>query len=147
MEVQQGSGTYVASKENAQIFIEKYKNVQSVQEIRQDLLESVQRQKEELDEFSDLLNVLVSQTKKVHDISTFVPYELKITGEAQHLEESISDLHIWQNRCDHCWYSNRCRITPFSRPYAKLSAGNTIYYVGNELVLTQRMMQLFYPNK
>lgn len=64
MEVQQGSGTYVASKENAQIFIEKYKNVQSVQEIRQDLLESVQRQKEELDEFSDLLNVLVSQTKK-----------------------------------------------------------------------------------
>ncbi|MGO2853236.1 MAG: GntR family transcriptional regulator, partial [Tetragenococcus koreensis] len=44
MEVQQGSGTYVASRENAQLFVEKYKNVQSIQEIRQDLLDSVQRQ-------------------------------------------------------------------------------------------------------
>jgi len=147
MEVQQGSGTYVASKENAQIFIEKYKSVQSVQEIRQDLLESVRRQKEELDEFSDLLNVLVSQTKKVHDISTFVPYELKVTGEAQHLEESISDLHIWQKTgATIVGIQTDVELLLSPGPYAKLSAGNTIYYVGNELA-AQRMMQLFYPNK
>ncbi|MFR3288473.1 MAG: GntR family transcriptional regulator, partial [Enterococcus casseliflavus] len=29
-------------------------------------------------------------------------------------------------------------------PYAKFSAGNTIYFVGNELAL-QRMTNFFYP--
>jgi len=145
MEARQGSGTYVSSKENAQIFVEKYKNVQSIQEIRQDLLDSVQRQKEELDNFSDSLDVLVNQTKKVHDVSTFVPFELKLTSEAQELERSVSDLHIWQKTgATIVGIQTDTELLLSPGPYAKLSAGNTVYFVGHELSM-QRMQQLFYP--
>lgn len=145
MEAQQGSGTYVSSKENAQIFVEKYKNVQSIQEIRQDLLDSVQRQREELDNFSESLDALVNQTKKVHDISTFVPFELKLTSEAQELERSVSDLHIWQKTgATIVGIQTDKELLLSPGPYAKLSAGNTIYFIGNELSM-QRMKQLFYP--
>src|SRR5699024_7753754 len=96
MEVQQGSGTYVVSRENAQLFVEKYKDVQSIQETRNEILESVDRQQEELNHFSHLLENLVIQTKKVHDFSPFIPYELDLTQEAQSLNKSISELNIWQ---------------------------------------------------
>ena len=73
MDVRHGSGAYIASKEKAQAFVEQYQDVQSIQEIRQDILDSVERQQQELDNFSDLLNTLVQQTKKVHHMSPFVP--------------------------------------------------------------------------
>ena len=44
--------------------LDQYKDVQSIQEIRKDILESVERQQQELDNFSELLNILVRQTKK-----------------------------------------------------------------------------------
>ncbi|MCF1632881.1 GntR family transcriptional regulator [Tetragenococcus koreensis] len=146
MEVQQGSGTYVASRENAKIFVEKYKNVQSIQEIRQDLLESVQRQREELNHFSESLKSLVNQTKKVHDISTFVPFELKLTEKAQHLEESVTDLNIWQiTGATIVGIQTDTELLLSPGPYAKLSAGNTVYFIGHELSM-QRMEQLFYSD-
>jgi len=63
------------------------------------------------------------------------------------LEESISDLHIWQKTgATIVGIQTDVELLLSPGPYAKLSAGNTIYYVGNELA-AQRMMQLFYPNK
>ncbi len=145
MDVRHGSGAYIASKEKAQAFVEQYQDVQSIQEIRQDILDSVERQQQELDNFSDLLNTLVQQTKKVHHMSPFVPFELQLTEQAQHLEKSINELHIWQATgatIIAIQTTEELLLSP--GPYAKFSAGNTIYFVGNELAL-QRMTNFFYP--
>lgn len=145
MDVRHGSGAYIASKEKAQAFVEQYQDVQSIQEIRQDILDSVERQQQELDNFSDLLNTLVQQTKKVHHMSPFVPFELQLTEQAQHLEKSINELNIWQATgatIIAIQITEELLLSP--GPYAKFSAGNTIYFVGNELAL-QRMTNFFYP--
>ena len=145
MDVRHGSGAYIASKEKAQAFVEQYQDVQSIQEIRQDILDSVERQQQELDNFSDLLNTLVQQTKKVHYMSPFVPFELQLTEQAQHLEKSINELNIWQATgatIIAIQTTEELLLSP--GPYAKFSAGNTIYFVGNELAL-QRMTNFFYP--
>jgi len=145
MDVRHGSGAYIASKEKAQAFVEQYQDVQSIQEIRQDILDSVERQQQELDNFSDLLNTLVQQTKKVHHMSPFVPFELQLTVQAQHLEKSINELNVWQATgatIIAIQTTEELLLSP--GPYAKFSAGNTIYFVGNELAL-QRMTNFFYP--
>lgn len=145
MEVRHGSGSYVASRENARLFVEKYKNVQSVQEVRQDIMKSVERQKDELNHFSGLLKNLVTQTTRVHDMLPFMPYELKITEEALYLEKSIVELNIWQETgatIVAIQTKDEMLISP--GPYAKLSVGNTIYFVGSELV-QQKMSHYFYP--
>lgn len=145
MDVRHGSGAYIASKEKAQAFVEQYQDVQSIQEIRQDILDSVERQQQELDNFSDLLNTLVQQTKKVHHMSPFVPFELQLTEQAQHLEKSINELNVWQATgatIIAIQTTEELFLSP--GPYAKFSAGNTIYFVGNELAL-QRMTNFFYP--
>lgn len=145
MDVRHGSGAYIASKEKAQAFVEQYQDVQSIQKIRQDILDSVERQQQELDNFSDLLNTLVQQTKKVHHMSPFVPFELQLTEQAQHLEKSINELNVWQATgatIIAIQTTEELLLSP--GPYAKFSAGNTIYFVGNELAL-QRMTNFFYP--
>lgn len=111
MEVRHGSGAYVSSKENAQKFVEKYRNVQSVKEIQQEIADSIDRQRQELTNFSELLEALVNQTKQVHDISPFIPYELKITEQALHFRKKYCGTKYlasdWGNCCSN---SNRDRV-------------------------------------
>ena len=144
MDVRHGSGAYIASKEKAQAFVEQYQDVQSIQEIRQDILDSVERQQQELDNFSDLLNTLVQQTKKVHHMSPFVPFELQLTEQAQHLEKYQRIECLAGNRATVIAIQTTEELLLSPGPYAKFSAGNTIYFVGNELAL-QRMTNFFYP--
>jgi K+/H+ antiporter YhaU regulatory subunit KhtT len=147
MEVHHGSGAYVSSKENAQKFVEKYRNVQSVKEIQQEIADSVDRQRQEIANFSELIDVLVNQTKQVHDISPFIPYELKITEKALHLEKSIVELNIWQvTGATVVAIQTETELLLSHGPYAKLSIGNIVYFVGNELSF-QRMQNFFYPNE
>lgn len=147
MEVRHGSGAYVSSKENAQKFVEKYRNVQSVKEIQQEIADSIDRQRQELTNFSELLEALVNQTKQVHDISPFIPYELKITEKALHLEKSIVELNIWQvTGATVVAIQTETELLLSPGPYAKLSIGNVVYFVGSELSF-QRMQNFFYPNE
>ena len=46
--IRQGSGTYVASREKAHLFVERYQNTVSMQEIRREISDCVNRQQEEL---------------------------------------------------------------------------------------------------
>jgi K+/H+ antiporter YhaU regulatory subunit KhtT len=89
----------------------------------------------------------VNQTKQVHDISPFIPYELKITEKALHLEKSIVELNIWQvTGATVVAIQTETELLLSPGPYAKLSIGNIVYFVGNELSF-QRMQNFFYPNE
>lgn len=146
MEVRHGSGAYISSKEKAQVFLAQYKDTQSIQEIRHKLLDSVERQKQELDSFSELLDILVQQTKKSHQIAPFVPYVLLLKEDTRHLEKSINELNLWQaTGATIVAIQTEEELLLSPGPYAKFSQGNTIYFVGNELSL-QRMTNFFYPN-
>ncbi|WP_086349433.1 GntR family transcriptional regulator [Candidatus Enterococcus clewellii] len=147
MEVRHGSGAYVVSKENARVFVDKYKDVQSIQEIRQEILASVDRQQQELNNFSELLNLLVKQTKQARAVSPFMPYELKLTNEAKHLEKSVVELNIWhETGATIIAIQTDQQMILSPGPYAKLSVNNIVYFVGNELTL-QRMNNFFYSKE
>lgn len=145
MEVRHGSGAYVASRERAQQFLVQFQDVQTFQEIKGDIMQSVKRQQAELNNFTELLEHLVDQTKKVHNLTPFVPFELVLTEEAEHLEATVSELNLW--------HATGATIVAIQQPqqlllspgpYAKLSAGDTLYFVGNEEAF-QRMTNFFYP--
>lgn len=147
MEVRHGSGAYVLSREKAQIYFEKYQDVQSVQEIKNEIQASVDQQKQELEHVTRLLNQLLAQTKRVHNVAPFVPYELTLTDQAKHLEETINDLNIWhETGATVIAIQQKDELLLSPGPYAKICAGDTLFFVGNDLVM-QRMQHLFYPEK
>ncbi|WP_407855115.1 GntR family transcriptional regulator [Enterococcus hailinensis] len=146
MEVRHGSGAYVLSREKARAYFEQYQDVQSVQEIKNDIQESINNQRQELDAMSKLLNQLLAQTKRVHNAAPFVPYELTLTKAAAHLESTVNDLNIWhETGATIIAIQQKEELLLSPGPYAKICAGDTLFFVGNELGL-QRMQHLFYPN-
>ena len=145
MEVRHGSGAYVASREKAQAFLAQYHDVSSIQEIKQDILQSVERQQQELENFSALLDTLVNHTKRTKQTAPFLPYEIKLDKNARHLNESIGELNIWQETgatVVALQHDDRLLLSPV--PYAKFEVGETVFFVGEELVF-QRMEHFFYP--
>lgn len=147
MEVKHGSGVFVSSKKKAVSFLEQYQDVQSIEEVKTDLFNSLSRQKKELDDFTEIINQLVSQTVKLNKVSPFLPSELEITKEAAHLNTSISDLNLWHETSATVigiLHDEDLVLSP--GPYAVLNPGDTLYFVGDEFA-TQRMINFFYPNK
>lgn len=145
MEVRHGSGAYVASKEKAKSYLVQYHDVSSIQDLKQEILNSVNRQQEELENFSTLLDTLVSQTKIRHQTAPFVPYEIVLDDKAVHLNQSIGELNIWQETgatVVAIQHEDRLLLSP--GPYAKFEVGETVFFVGEELVF-QRMQHFFYP--
>ncbi|MGM0238332.1 GntR family transcriptional regulator [Enterococcus sp. AZ103] len=147
MEVRHGSGAYVLSKEKAQAYYEQYQDVQSIQEIKNEIVSSIQRQRNELDDISQKLNQLVAKTKRVHHSAPFVPYELTLTENAQLLGQTINQLNIWhETGATIVALQKGDNLVLSPGPYAKLEVGNILFFVGNELGF-QRMQNLFYPDK
>lgn len=147
MSIKQGSGTYVLSKEKAQLFVERYRNVFSVQQLRQEIEESVNSQQKELAKFSKLLNTLVSQTKMNHAPEPFVPYELKITAKCVCIGATIGELNIWQQTGATIVAIKRgARHIVSPGPYEQIAKGDVIYFVGNDLS-EQRMENILFEKK
>ncbi|WP_301405556.1 cation:proton antiporter regulatory subunit, partial [Enterococcus entomosocium] len=123
-----------------------YQDVQSIQETKAEIMESVKKQQEELNHFSQLLDQLVSQTKRIHKMNPLLPFELALTEEAAHLNQSISELNIWQaTGATVIAISHDQELLVSPGPYAKFSAGDTVHFIGNEYTL-QRMTNFFYPD-
>ncbi|MDR2277011.1 MAG: GntR family transcriptional regulator [Vagococcus sp.] len=147
MEVKHGSGVFVSSKSKAVTYLEQYKDVQSIEEIKNDLFNSLARQKQELMDFTKQVDQLVSQTVKLNKVNPMLPSELVITEEAEHLNTSISDLNLWhETSATVIAILHKEELVLSPGPYAVLNAGDTVYFIGNEFA-TQRMTNFFYPNK
>lgn len=147
MEVKHGSGVFVSSKNKAVSFLEQYKDVQTIEEIKHDLFNSLALQKKELDGFTQIINQLVSQTVKLNKVNPFLPSELLLKEEAQHLNTSISALNLWHETgatVIGILHNDELVLSP--GPYAVLNANDTVYFVGDEFA-TQRMINFFYPHK
>ena len=124
-----GSGFYVASKEKAQDFVTQYQDVQTIAEIKEELLDSVAKQKEELTHFNPMN-----------------PYSLVLTEEAAYLEATISEMNFWQNTSATIIaikHKEELLVSP--GPYAKISLNDTLYFVGHDESTLQRVQNFFYP--
>lgn len=142
MSSRHGSGTYVESAEKAKEFLERYKNVSSLREIRREIGESVRRQQEELSRLEELLTGLIDRTKRSRVEFSFTPYEIALKKESSCVGATIGELNIWQQTgatIVAVYRENTYIMSP--GPYEKLQEGDVLYFVGDDLS-NQRMYNL-----
>lgn len=147
MDVRHGSGTYVASRRRAASFVERYRDVHSIQDLRREIEEKVERQNSGLKEISELMDRLVRETTRSNDLEPFVPYELKITGDCLYIDSSIGELNVWQKTgatVVAIKRNNEVIVSP--GPYARISEGDVLLFVGNAMA-KQRMMHMLFPDE
>ena len=144
MEARHGSGSYVSSVEKAAAFLNRYNSVHTIQETREELLGSIARQREELEHFSSLLDKLVVQTNRAHNVAALVPYELPIPETCDKIGKTIGEMNLWHMTGATVVAIQRKGETIVSPgPYVTFRKDDILYFVGGEAAKQRMISYLF----
>ncbi|OOM73436.1 mannosyl-D-glycerate transport/metabolism system repressor MngR [Clostridium puniceum] len=140
-----GSGVIIKSTENAIKFVRQYDDIKTVNDLRNDILNSLERQKKENDYLKDHLFELIDKTDRFKSINPFMPFEILISKETPYIEKTVAEINFWHNTSATiiCIKRNGClEMSP--GPYAILHENDIFYFVGDENCY-ERVNKFLYP--
>ena len=97
VEVNQGSGITVKSRDQAIKYIEKFKVLDSMNSLKNDLINLNKEKKIIDDKFELTINKILDFSQKFKSTNPFSPLEIKISQDAKIINKTISDVSFWQN--------------------------------------------------
>ncbi|KGR77857.1 GntR family transcriptional regulator [Ureibacillus manganicus DSM 26584] len=133
VEATKGSGVMIKSYEKAAQFVQQFLEVQSIQQIQIEMLDSLKRQKEELSFLQEITERLVSRTERFRSINPFVPLQLEVNEHSPYISRSIGEINFWQNTLATIVGIKRGQelfISP--GPYITIEPNDIIYFIGND---------------
>ncbi|HWL13289.1 MAG TPA: TrkA C-terminal domain-containing protein [Ureibacillus sp.] len=145
VEATKGSGVMIKSYEKAAQFVHQFLEVQSVYQVQLEMLESIKRQKSELEVLQETTERLVSRTERFKSVNPFVPFQVEISEESPYISQSIGTINFWQNTMATIVGIRRgveLMISP--GPYATFEQGDVIYFIGNDECI-ERVQKFLYP--
>ena len=140
-----GSGVIIKSTENAINFIRQYNDVKTFNDLRNEILASLERQKKENEYLKEHLFELIDRTDRFKSINPFIPFEIKISNETPHINKTISEINFWHNTSATiiCIKRDDClQMSP--GPYAVLRENDVFYFIGDEGCY-ERVKKFLYP--
>lgn len=132
LEVSGGSGAVILSIDKAVEFLRNFRNTAAVESLKDELLEGIQRQKEELDLFARHITALADKAEKYRAENPFIPYRMSVPADSPLLGRTLSQLNFWHHTgatVVAIRYNGELVMSP--GPHAGIEPGCTIYYVGS----------------
>lgn len=146
VESTKGSGVVIKSCEEASKFVKQFKDIQTVSHLKQDLVQSMERQKKEMDFFQKCLSDLIDQTDRFRSFNPFIPFQIAITNETPYLNQNVSDMNFWHNTLATIIAIKRNDTLLMSPgPYASFQEGDLFYFIGDD-ECQERVREFLYPN-
>ncbi len=146
VEATKGSGVMIKSYEKAAQFAHQFLEVQSIYQVQLEMLESIKRQKEELNVLQETTERLVSRTERFKSVNPFVPFQVEILENTPYISQSIGTINFWQNTMATIVGIRRGDELLLSPgPYATFQRHDIIYFIGNDECL-ERVQKFLYPN-
>ncbi|MDF2800102.1 MAG: TrkA-C domain protein [Anaerocolumna sp.] len=140
-----GSGVLIKSFDNAIKFVKQYTEIQTIQNLKNEIMDSVERQSAEITYFNDCLAKLIDYTDRFRSINPFMPYEIEITDKTPYLNQSVQDVNFWHNTSATIVAIKRNDALILSPgPYVSFLEGDILYFVGDENSLL-RVKTFMYP--
>ncbi|MCU9533259.1 TrkA C-terminal domain-containing protein [Streptococcus sp. CSL10205-OR2] len=142
LEVRQGSGAIVVSKENAIAYMKQFDISNSLKSLGHDIQSNLKQQKKEMDKLSNLVQNLLDQSSLIKKEFPFEPYELTI-GEFTHEGKSLQELNIWQHTgATVIAVKKQGNFILSPDPLTVLTKGDQLFFVGNDMS-SLRMQHFF----
>lgn len=133
VEVAQGSGITVKSREEAFKFIEKFKSKDSMTSIKKDI-ENVLNEKRKLEEsLTSYVNMLIDYSERFKSSNPFAPMEIEILKESKLLGKTAAETNFWQNTgatIIGIRRENKLILSP--GPYVTFNEGDIYIMIGEE---------------
>lgn len=145
VEATKGSGVMIKSYEKAAQFVHQFLEVQSVYQVQLEMLESIKRQKNELEVLQETTERLVSRTERFKSVNPFVPFQVELNEDTPYLSQSIGTINFWQNTMATIVGIRRgVELIISPGPYATFEQGDVIYFIGNDECI-ERVHKFLYP--
>lgn len=133
VEVAQGSGITVKSREEAFKFIEKFKSKDSMTSIKKDI-ENVLNERRKLEEsLTSYVNMLIDYSERFKNSNPFAPMEIEILKESKLLGKTAAETNFWQNTgatIIGIRRENKLILSP--GPYVTFNEGDIYIMIGEE---------------
>jgi K+/H+ antiporter YhaU regulatory subunit KhtT len=147
VKVLKGSGATIISYENAVKFIKQYNDIQTLNELKNEILKNVDQQINKNVELKDQVIKLVERIDRFKSINPFVPFEIQIDSSTPLLHKTSSEVNFWHNTSATIVAIKRddeMLISP--GPLSSFCDGDVIYFVGDQSSY-ERVYHFFYPEE
>lgn len=127
-----GSGITIISAEKAADFVQQFRDVDSINDLRRELRDRILRHQSELQRIGNLLDQLLDRAERFHASNPLVPYQYTLAGNCRHLGRTLQELNFWHNTLATVVAIRRNdRLILSPGPFEALYEGDTVYYIGN----------------
>ena len=145
VDITKGSGVIILSLEKAVDFRNQYRDYDTVDQLRREILTGLKRQTEEMENVSKNIARLMDKTKRMHSVNPLVPYEIEITSHTPYLNKASSDINFWHNTQATIVGIKRKDVLIISPgPYAIFQEGDIFYCIGDDASY-ERVKNFLYP--
>lgn len=133
VEVAQGSGITVKSRDGAFKFIEKFKSKDSMTSIKKNI-ENILNEKRKLeDSLTSYVDMLIDYSERFKNSNPFAPMEIEIPKESKLLGKTVAETNFWQNTGATIIGIRREGTLILSPgPYVAFNAGDIYVMIGEE---------------
>ncbi len=97
VDTSKGSGVTIKSYENAIKFVKQHDDINTISNLKQDIIDSVDRQKKEIKFLYGCLSDLIDKTDRLRSVNPFTPFQVEITSATPYINKSASDINFWHN--------------------------------------------------
>ncbi len=133
LEITKGSGVLIKSRKLAVDFINKFDSVSQMSELKKHILNNIEQQNTQSAELKTMVSELMYKTERFRVVNPFSPFEISITQEASCIGQNLSESNFWHNTTATIIAIRRGEEIIISPgPYAVISLGDILYYVGDE---------------
>lgn len=133
VEVNQGSGIIVKSRDKACKFIEKFKSFDSMNQIKNNIFTIIENKRKLEADLEAKINKLIDFSERFKNTNPFAPIEIGITNSCKLLDKTIAEVNFWQNTgatIIGIRRENKIILSP--GPYAFFKEGDVFIFIGDE---------------
>lgn len=133
VEVIKGSGIIIRSVDNCLKFIEKFKEINSINSMKKEIL-GILEQKNILEKKVEVkINELLDYSNRFARTNPFVPFEFEISGDLNIIGKTISESKFWQNtNATIIAIKRKEKLILSPGPYAVFKEGDIFIVIGEE---------------
>lgn len=138
-----GSGITVLSKEQAFKYINKFRNIESINSYKSKLKALYEKKDNIEEEILETIESIIKYTSRLSNTTSITPFEIAIKENSKVIGKSIGEVSFWQYTGATIIGIKRGNETILSPgPYATFQEGDTLLIIGEESVFDSVMMFL-----
>lgn len=132
VEIKHNSGVYILSTENAKKYVERFGEQNNVRTLQRKLEQLLEQQQETGQQIAEASRTIVRLNERISQTNPFLNYETTVPPDAPVIGQTLADLKFWQETGATVIAIRRGEKLILSPgPYATLTAGDAIVYVGD----------------